>query len=197
MQNLDQFIAEQNKALDKKKAELAEFANLGHVDGLEPWLIFSKLYGVRHIGFKLVDLEKFVAWAKDNCRPVFAFEGVYKSMYPFKPETKDYESSQITAEGFVKINYSTIMREVECNFYKDNYRISFKLPNKYIQELAPIAIYRQYSDRYHGKRKIEGWQKTGFGQKQYLRLSVDKQSANLETLLDMEEFDQLIMGYPE
>ncbi len=68
MENLDQFIAEQNKALEKKKAEIAELANLGEVDGLEPWLIFSKLYGVRHIGFKLVDLEKFVAWAKENCR---------------------------------------------------------------------------------------------------------------------------------
>ena len=194
MQNLDQFIAEQNKALEEKKAELAEFTNLGHVDGLEPWLIFSKLYGVRHIGFKLIDLEKFVAWAKENCRPVFAFEGVYKSMYPFRPATKDYESALITAEGFVKINYSTIMREIECNFYKDNYRISFKLPNKHIRELMPVAIYRQYSDRYHGKREIESWQKTGFGKKQYLRLSVDKQSADLETLLTMDQFEQLIMG---
>lgn len=194
MQNLDQFIAEQNKALEKKKAELAEFANLGNVDGLEPWLIFSKLYGVRHIGFKLVDLEKFIAWAKENCRPVFAFEGVYKAMYPFKPETKDYKSSQVMAEGFVKINYSTILREIECNFYKDNYRIGFKLPNKYIQELVPVAIYRQYSERYYGKREIEGWKKTGFGEKQYLRLSVDKQSADLETLLTMEQFEQLIMG---
>ena len=194
MQNLDQFIAEQNKALEKKKAELAEFANLGNVDGLEPWLIFSKLYGVRHIGFKLVDLEKFAAWAKENCRPVFAFEGVYRSIYPFKPETKEYENSQITAEGFVKINSSTILRKIECNFYKGNYRISFELPDKYIQELAPVAIYRQYSARYHGKRKIEGWGKTGFGEKQYLRLSVDKQSADLETLLTMEQFEQLIMG---
>jgi len=193
MQNLDQFIEEQNKALEKKKAELAEFANLGNVDGLEPWLIFSKLYGVRHIGFKLVDLEKFIAWAKENCRPVFAFEGVYKAMYPFKPETKEYESSQVKAEGFVKIKYSTIMREIECNFYKGNYQISFKLPNQYIQELAPVAIYKQYSERYHGKREIEGWQKTGFGEKQYLRLSVDKQSADLETLLTMEQFEQLIM----
>ena len=194
MQNLDQFIAKQNKALEKKKAELTEFTNLGIVDGLEPWLIFSKLYGVRHIGFKLIDLEKFVAWAKQHCRPVFAFEGVYKSMYPFKPETKDYADAQIKAEGFIKIEYSTIMREIKCNFYKDNYRISFKLPNKYIQELVPVAIYRQYSDRYYGKRKIEGWIKTGFGQKQYLRLSVDKQSAVLETLLTMEQFEQVING---
>lgn len=180
------------KALEKKKAELAEFAALGDVPGLEPWLIFSKLYGVRHIGFKLVDLEKFVAWAKKNCRPVFAFEGVYKAMYPFRPATKDYAESQVTAEGFVKIDYSTILREVECNFYKDNYRISFKLPSKYIRELVPVAVYRQYSDRYRGQRKIEGWEKTGFGKKQYLRLSVDKQSADLETLLDMEEFEQLM-----
>ena len=194
MQNLDQFIAEQNKALEQKKAELSEFANLGNVDGLEPWLIFSKLYGVRHIGFKLVDLEKFIVWAKENCRPVFAFEGVYKAMYPFKPETKDYESSQVKAEGFVKIKYSTIMREIECNFYKGNYQIGFKLPSQYIQELVPVAVYRQYSDRYHGNRKIEGWEKTGFGEKQYLRLSVDKQSADLETLLTMEQFEQLIMG---
>lgn len=194
MQNLAQFIAEQNKALEKKKAELEEFTNLGNIPGLEPWLIFSKLYGVRHIGFKLIDLENFVAWAKENCRPVFAFEGVYKSMYPFKPETKDYEIAQVKAEGFVKINYSTIMREIECNFYKGNYRISFKLPSKYIQELTPVAIYRQYSNRYYGERKIEGWQKTGFGEKQYLRLSVDKQSADLETLLTMEQYEKLIMG---
>lgn len=194
MENLDQFIAKQNEALEKKKAELAEFVNLGNIDGLEPWMIFSKLYGVRHVRFKLIDLEKFVAWAKENCRPVFAFEGDYKSMYPFRPEVREFESAQVKAEGFVKINYSTITREVECNFYKDNYKISFKLPNQYIQEIVPIAIYRQYSSRYYGERKIEGWKKTGYGQKQYLRLSVDKQSANLETLLSMEQFEQLIMG---
>ena len=194
MQNLEQFIVEQNKALEKKKAELAEFANLGNVDGLEPWLIFSKLYGVRHIGFKLMDLEKFLAWAKENCRPVFAFEGVYQSLFPFKPETREYTDAQIKAEGFVKINYSTILREIECNFYKDNYRISFKLPDRYIRELVPVAVHQQYSDIYYEKCKIEGWEKTGFGQKQYIRLSVDKQSADLETLLTMEQFEQLILG---
>ena len=51
MENLEQFIAKQEAALEKKKQELQEFAQLGAVPGLDPWLIFGKLYGFRSIGF--------------------------------------------------------------------------------------------------------------------------------------------------
>ena len=61
MENLEQFLAKQAAELEKKKADLAEFENLGKIDGLEPWLIHSKLYGVRLIGFKLISLEKFIS----------------------------------------------------------------------------------------------------------------------------------------
>jgi hypothetical protein len=194
MENLKQFLVKQAAELEKKKVELAEFENLGKVDGLEPWLIHSKLYGVRHIAFKLVDLEKFTSWAVDNCDPVYAIEGKYKSLYPRIPETKDYEGTKIVAEGFVKITYSTIMRRFEAKFFKGNYCISFELSKACAQDLIPIAIMRQYSNRYYGERKIEGYKKTNIGQRQYLRLSVDKQSADLETLLTLDEFKFYFMN---
>jgi hypothetical protein len=188
MENLEQFLAKQAAELEKKKVELAEFENLGKVDGLEPWLIHSKLYGVRHVAFKLIDLEKFICWASVNCNPVYAIEGKYKSLYPRIPETLDYKDARIVAEGFVKITYSTIMRRFEAKFFKGDYCISFEMSKAYIKDLMPIAVMKQYSDRYYGERKVDGWKKTNIGQRQYLRLSVDKQSADLETLLTLDEF---------
>ena len=44
------------------------------------------------------------------------------------------------------------------------------------------------------KKKIEGWKKTNVGQRQYLRTAVDKQSADLETLLTLEEFKYYFMS---
>lgn len=194
MENLEQFLAKQAAELEKKKAELAEFENLGKVDGLEPWLIHSKLYGIRHIGFKLIDLEKFIKWAEVNCDPAYAIEGNYKTIYPRIPETKDYEGSKIVAEGFVKITYSTIMQRFNAKFFKGNYCISFELSKAYVKDLMPAVIMRQYSDKYYGKRGIEGWKKTNVGQRQYLRVSVDKQSADLETLLTLDEFKSYFMS---
>ena len=194
MENIEQFLAKQAAELEKKKAELAEFEKLGNVDGLEPWLIHSKLYGIRHIAFKLVDLEKFIEWASINCDPVYAIEGEYKSIYPRIPDTRDYDGSGIVAEGFVKIKYSAIMRRFEAKFFKGDYCISFELPKVYIKELMPTAVMRQYSDRYCGKRKVEGWRKTNAGQRQYLRVAVDKQSADLETLLTLDEFKSYFMS---
>lgn len=193
MENLEQFLAKQAADLEKKKAELAEFENLGQVDGLEPWLIHSKLYGIRHIAFKLVDLEKFIEWATINCDPVYAIEGNYKSLYPRIPETRDYEGAKIVAEGFVKITYSTILQRFKANFFKGDYCISFELSSSYVKDLIPIAVMKNYSDRYCGERKIEGYKKTNIGQRQYLRLSVDKQSADLETLLTLDEFKYYFM----
>ena len=53
---------------------------------------------------------------------------------------------------------------------------------------------RQYSDRYYGEKKIEGWKKPNAGQRQYLRTAVDNQSAYLETLLTLEEFKYYFMS---
>ena len=194
MENLEQFLAKQAAELEKKKADLAEFENLGKIDGLEPWLIHSKLYGVRLIGFKLISLEKFIKWAIVNCDPVYAIEGKYKIIYPRIPNTRDYEEANIVADGFVKITYSTIMRRFKAIFFKDNYAICFELSKTYVNELMPIAVMRQYSDRYYGEKKIEGWKKTNVGQRQYLRTAVDKKSADLETLLTLEEFKYYFMS---
>lgn len=194
MENLEQFLAKQAAELEKKKAELAELENLGKIDGLEPWLIHSKLYGIRHIGFKLVDLGKFIEWAIVNCDPVYAIEGKYKSIYPRIPDTRDYDGANIVAEGFVKITYSTIMRRFEAKFFKDNYCICFELSKAYVSELTPIAVMRQFSDRYYGEKTIEGWKKPNAGQRQYLRTAVDKQSADLETLLTLDEFKYYFMS---
>lgn len=189
METLEQFIEKQAAKLEKKKAELSEFENLGNIDGLEPWLIHSKLYGIRHVAFKLIDLEKFIGWAADNCDPVYAIEGKYKSLYPRIPESKDYIGAKIVAEGFVKITYSTILQRFKANFFKGDYCISFELSKAYVNDLMPIAVMKNYSDRYYGKRKIEGWKKTNMGQRQYLRCGIDKQSADLETLLTWEQFE--------
>lgn len=194
MENLEQFLAKQAAELEKKKAELTEFENLGQVDGLEPWLIHSKLYGIRHVAFKLIDLEKFTKWAADNCDPVYAIEGTYKSLYPRIPETQDYKDAKIVAEGFVKITYSTILRRFKANFFKGDFCISFEISNSYVKDLMPIAVMRQYSDNYHGERLIEGWKKTNMGQRQYLRVAIDKQSADLETLLTLDEFKYYFMS---
>lgn len=194
MENIEQFLAKQTADLEKKKAELAELENIGPVPGLEPWLIHSKLYGIRHIAFKLIDLEKFTRWAADNCDPVYAIEGNYKSLYPRIPETKDYEGAKIVAEGFIKITYSTILQRFKANFFKGDYCISFELSKAYVKDLMPIAVMRQYSDRDDDKRKIEGWKKTNAGQCQYLRASCDKQSADLETLLTLDEFKYYFMS---
>lgn len=193
MENLEQFLAKQAAELEKKKAQLAEFENLGKVDGLEPWLICSKLYGIRHIAFKLDNLEKFIQWATVNCDSVYAIEGKYKILYSRIPETQYYKDARIVAEGFVNITYSTIMRRFEAKFFKGDYCISFEISKAYIPDLMPIAVTKQYSDKYYGEKKVEGWKKTNAGRRQYLRVSCDKQSADLETLLTLDEFKSYFM----
>lgn len=192
MENIEQFMQRQAAELAKKQAELAEFAALGDVPGLEPWLIFSKLYGIRHVGFKLVNLEVFLAWAKENCRPVHAIEGNYKGFYPSIPDTKDYDGSKIVATGDCKINYSTIMQRFDCNFYKGDFRIGFEI-KKHVTDLMPRPVYKNYSPRYYEPKKIESWSRPGSGIKNYLRLSVDRQSADLESLLTFEQFENYFL----
>lgn len=188
MESLEQFIAKQEAALEKKKQELQEFAALGPVPGLDPYLIYGKLYGYRSIGFKLADLEVFLEWAKANCMPVYAIEGTYKTLRPEIPQTRDYEGSSIKAEGNVVVTYSTIMRRFKVEVYVPGYEITFELPGC-VGELTPKAEFRDYSDRYNGDRRIDNWRKTGAGVKQYLRVGTDRQSADLETLLTWEQFE--------
>lgn len=188
MESIEQFIAKQKAELDKKLQELAEFEKLGPVPGLDPWLIYGKLYAYRSIGFKLVDLEAFLAWAKEKCMPIYAIEGRYKTFRPEIPQTRDYEGSQIKGEGNVVVTYSTIMRRFEVEVYVPGYEIKFELPG-FVSELIPRATMKAYSERYFGERRVDSWSKTGAGVKQYLRMGVDKQTADLETLLTWEQFE--------
>lgn len=188
METIEQFIAKQQAELDKKKRELEELAALGPVPGLDPWLVYGKLYGYRSIGFKLVDLEAFLEWAKATCQPVYAVEGTYKTFRPEIPQTRDYEGSQLKGEGNVVVKYCTITRKFKVEVFVPGYEVTFELPG-YVGELTPKAEFRNYSDRYNGDRRIEKWFKTGAGVKQYLRVGVDRQSADLETLLTWEQFE--------
>lgn len=188
METLEQFIANQQAELEKKKQQLAEFERLGNVPGLDPWLIYGKLYGYRSIGFKLLDIDAFLAWAKEKCMPVYAIEGTYKTFRPEIPKTRDYEGSQIKGEGNVVVTYSTIMRRFKVEVYVPDFEIQFELPG-FVGDLIPRAATRPYSDRYSGERRIIDWSKTGAGVKQYLRVGTDKQSADLETLLTWEQFE--------
>lgn len=187
MQTLEQFIAEQNAALEKKRQEIAEFETIGPVPGLDPWLIYGRLYGSRHVGYKLRDMGEFIQWARENCIPVHAVEGIYKGFYPHVPDTRDYKDSRIVASGDVEVSYSTITRAFTVMVFIDGFRLSFEI-KRHVSELTPRAVMRSYSDRYHGERRVESWYKTGAGVRQYLRVSVDKQSADLETLLTWEQF---------
>jgi hypothetical protein len=188
MESLEQFIAKQEAELEKKKQELQEFAKLGPIPGLDPYLIHTKLYGYRLIGFKLADLDAFLEWAKATCLPVYAIEGTYKTLRPEIPQTRDYEGSSIKAEGNVVVTYSTIMRRFKVKVFVPDYEITFEI-ERYVGELTPKAEFRNYSDRYNGERRIDNWFKTGRGVKQYLRVGVDRQSADLETLLTWPEFE--------
>lgn len=189
METLDQFIAKQQAELDKKKAEIAEFEALGPVPGLNPWLIYGKLYGYRNIGYKLADLKTFLDWAKANCQKVYAIEGRYKTFRPEIPKTKDYEGSSIVDDGDVEVIYSTIMRRFRVKVFVPGYCLEFEMPQSYVAALVPRAETCSYSDNYYGKRRIERWLKTGAGVRQYLRTGVDMQSADLETLLTWEQFE--------
>ena len=196
METIEQFMAKQQAELEEKKRELEEFAALGPVPGLDPYLIFGKLYGYRSIGFKLVDLEAFLAWAKEKCMPVYAIEGQYRTLRPEIPQTRDYEGSQIKGEGNVAVTYSTIMRRFRVKVYVPGYEITFGLPG-YVGELTPKAQFRNYRDSYYGERHIDQWFKTGKGVKQYLRVGVDRQSADLETLLTWEQFKGFFVAKKE
>lgn len=189
MQTLEQFIADQQAALEKKKLELEEFAALGPVPGLDPWLIYGKLYGYRSIGFKLANLAEFIEWAKANCILVKAIEGRYKTFRPEIPQTRDYEGSQIVAEGDLCVTYSSIMRRFKVEVYVPGFEIQFEIPG-YISELTPRPVFRSYHRDFTGNQNIESWQKSGYGVRQYLRVGADKQSADLETLLTWEQFEQ-------
>ena len=190
METVEQFKAKQAAELQKKIDELAELERLGDVPGLTPWLVHSRLYGIRHIGFKLVDLDAFLAWAREHCDPIYAIEGQYRIFYPHKPDTRDYAGAQIKGEGQVKVAYSSILRRHECSVFKGEFRISFELPARRVKELLPVARYAGYSDRYTGQRRIEGWSKPGGSIKQYLRVGVDKQSSDLESLISFDQLEQ-------
>lgn len=186
METLEQFMAKQQAELDKKKQELAELAQLGDVPGLDPWLVYGKLYGYRNVGFKLVNLAEFLAWAKANCMPIYAVEGNYKTFRPEVPQTRDYADATKVCEGNVVVKYSTIMQRFEVEVYVPGFKIQFEL-KKYVSDYMPRPVFTSARSR-DGERRIETWQKPGGGMRQYIRQSVDRQSCDLETLLTWEQF---------
>lgn len=191
MKTTEQFLAEQAVALEKHKQDIAEFEALGPIPGLSPYLIHGKLYGVRHIAFKLDSLTEFLVWAKENCDDVQAVEGRYRGFYPSIPDTKDYETADIVASGNVVVDYSTIMRRYVAECYTRNYKISFELPWPNRRDMVPRAHFKtDYSDSYRGNRVVEKWTKPGVFIREYLRASVDKQSAGLEMLMYWTDFEK-------
>lgn len=184
METLEQFIKNQEEALEKKKAELAEFEKLGDIPGLTPWLIHGVLYGTRHIAFKLVDMPAFLTWAEENARDVYAVEGGYKGFYPHIPQTREYQGAHIAAVGKVVVTYSSIMHRHVVNVFHETFRISFEAPSGLLKGLAPIARWRS-----NHKMAKAGWFKPGGDvARQYLRVGTDSTSADLETLLTWEQF---------
>ena len=189
MESLDGFIKKQEAALDQKRADLEALRILGPIPGLDPWLLHGRLYGIQHVAFKLLDMGEFLSWAKENCRKVLAVEGKYKGFYPEVPETRDYVDSVVAATGDIIVDYSTITQRHSVRVFFGAYRFSFDAG---ILGPRPVAHYKGYSPKYYGIRSIESWSKPGGGLRQYLRISVDRQAVDLETLFTFEQFEALI-----
>lgn len=184
MQSLEKFLLKQAEELEKFKAEVAAGTELGDIPGLELKLVHSVLYGWRHMGMRLVDWDAFKQWAltEGNTLPIFACEGKYKGFYPSIPDKKDWEGAELGPEGDMIITYSSIMRQHRIMVYHRHYRLEFPVALSNPTPYIPTALYAGYSDRYHGQKQIEAWSKTHAGERQYLRMGVDRQSAEMETL---------------
>lgn len=182
METLEQFIAKQEQALAEKRAEIAELEAIGPIPGLTPWLIHGKLYGVRHIDFKLVDLQAFLAWAREHCIKIHAVEGHYKILHQHIPDTRDYRDARIAASGDVDVRYSTIMQRYVARFCIPGYTLSFELDTQPAN--GDLRPHPQWSGQ-----KISGWTKGRRDIRQYLRVAVDRQSADTESLLTFEQFE--------
>ena len=187
---LEALKAKHEQEIYEKIKELQALENIGHIPGLTPWLVHGVLYGVRHIAYRINNLTEFIEWAKVNADDIHAIEGTYKILFPSVPDRRDYADASIRATGKVRIDFSSIIKEWTISIFYKGFRVSAKLPG-IINKCSPIPQFRAYSDKYHGARKIESWGKPGAGVKQYLRVSPDKQSADLETLLTWEQFDAL------
>jgi hypothetical protein len=189
---LADFQAKQEAELAEKVRELAEFEKIGEVPGLNPWLIQGKLYGVRHVAYKLTDLQSFLDWAQRETMPIYGFRGKYAGFYARRPDTRDYQDAEIIAEGNMIVSYSSILRELKCYVFVDRddlqFKLSFDVKGAHVSALTPTPQYSHYRANYHGRWIIESWHKTNAGQCQFLRVGVDRQSANLETLMSWCEF---------
>lgn len=155
-------------------------------------------------GYKQTDpaaLPELFAWIEEHAHAVHKWHKGprgYVYLGPALPSTADYQGS--TSENAAKpparfrINYSTITRRAELDFYITHQtsgqlvRVTVELPTipKHCQ---PVAI-RKFSASGHESDKLEGYNKpqarTQDGREavtaQALRHSVDRQSADLETL---------------
>jgi hypothetical protein len=184
--------AKHERELADHAMQIASLGSLGDIPGLTPWLIHSPFRGYDHVAFSLEDITQFVAWAKENCVEIHAIEGKYKTLWPFIPETRDYVDADIVDTGDVVVRYSTISNLHKIICFTKTHKISFKI-KKHIPDLQPTQIVKRYAPRYYGAQRIDGWRRPNL-HKTYLRLSVDKQSADLETLLNWEQFESYFIG---
>ena len=187
MQDIEDFIKQQMADMEAKIKEhqqkLEDLQELGDVPELKHHLVHGTLYGYRHIGFKLTDFDAFMAWAREHCDPIHLIRGRYAGLYPEIPKTRDWEGAGKVLEGNAYVNYSTILQKFEVNVYKGAFRISFDAPLKWNADLKPVPNFHNYSR--NKERSIESWFKPK-GRSQLLWPSVDKQSADMSTLMDWD-----------
>lgn len=187
---LDEFLADQEKALEAKKAELREVEALGPIPGLSPWLVHGTLYGYRHVAHKLIDLGAFLVWARANTTPVHAIKGRYASMQPRIPDTRDYEGAVIVATGDLVVGYCSIQRTFKVEVWLERgYKISFdSSAHPQGADLCPIAVMDPHA---HREPRVLYWKKpqNTTATAQFLYGSVDKQSCDLVSLMTFDAFE--------
>lgn len=206
---MEELKARHAAEIAKANKELEFWQGLQDIPTLSPSLFYGSLYGVQHVsatlpetgkGYKQTDpaaLPELFAWIEEHAHAVHKWhKGPRHYVYlgPALPSTPDYEGS--TSENADKpaarfrINYSTIMRRAVLDFYITHQtsgqlvRVSVELPTM-PKHCHPVAI-RSHRD----PNKLEGYNKpqaqTSEGRPavtaQALRHSVDRQSADLETL---------------
>jgi hypothetical protein len=196
MKTIAEFMEQQSVELAAHKRKFEQFEALGPIPGLSPYILHSPFRGYAHTQFKLESLEQFIEWGRANSVPILAIEGTYKTFWPEIPDTRDYRDANAIDSGDVVVTYSTILHTFSISCFTATHKISFSIGGT-VPELMPAAHHTQYAPNYYGQRMINRWSKPTSGHKSYLRLAVDKQSADLETLLSWDQFAEYFSGGAE
>jgi len=216
---LDELKAKHAAEIDKANRELEFWEGLQDMPNLSPWLFYGSLYGVQHVsatlpetgkGYKQTDpaaVPALLDWIEAHALPVHKWhKGPRQYVYngPALPATADYQGSTSENEGKApakfRIDYSTIMRRAVLGFYITHQtsgqvvRVSVELPTV-PQHCQPVGIPSHYD-----RDKLEGYKKAPARTKdgreavtaQTLRHSVDRQSADTETLYTAEQIREAL-----